>query len=460
MTDKKSSKKKIIWISVIGVLLVLVILGLIFWRSLFFAVAPEEYTAKLVADTVSELLDEAETAEKNVLGFNLTMQKDFTADISVETKDETALNLTVSKDTKNKQLLADGNLEWDGNVYQSQMFVDDKYLGATTPWSDGTYLVAPSKNIGQEVLGSYGAVGLAAKLFLSKAQKEKLQDLDLSYTKIQGKPSGDEKANEKLKDTLTEEILELLEKCEIDGRNGVDYKIDGEVVGAEQITVKINPEDLFESVFALSDALNEDEKMRACLDNTTAGMLKSIVEMAEHAKTMGDIKSITIELIEYDDKVVQCTWKAKKSDGTQSKIAIGFTQSEHLLNGVKVSLDNRELVFKSNWVNNTRKISIDLEINDEAGREKTKILFDFDSEKWSIETADGKAEGKCQKNGQKGILFEMLAENNDKDIGFVLELKPKAELTSDRNEADYDNILEWSKSDIQSFLFNVGRSAI
>ncbi len=470
----KSKKKRIVWLSIIGVLLVLVILGLIFWRSLFFMIAPEEYTAKLISDTVTTLLDEAEKAEKNVLGFDMTMEKDFTVDASVETgktDEKNEFYVTVSNDTKNKQLLAEGKWVSGEDTYASKMFLDDAYAGATMPWEDGEYLVVPSKNAGQKILDSYGAVGLAAKLLLSNERKEKLKTLDLSYSHIQGAPSKDEKSNEKLKDTLTEDVLGLLEKCEIDGRDGVEYKFDGKTVDAQKIAVKIKPDDLIESCIAFSDALEEDEKMKACLDGTTLGLLETVTELAKNTKTVDEIKSITAELIEYDGKIVQITWKAKKNDGNQTKIAVSFTDSEHLLNGVKVAVENteagkydkKEIAFKSNWVQEDRKISMQVQISsigEENTRKEMRAMLDFDAEKWSLETknvfgAVKNIGGKCAKGDKNGFVLEMPAESAEDKIGFSLNLKPSVVLKSDRTEAAYENILEWDKEDIQSFLFGI-----
>ena len=463
----KSKKKRVVLLSVVGVLLVLTVLGCLFWRTILFAFAPEKYTALVVSDTIEQLAEEMEIAEKNLIGFNVTMEKDFTVSASVEENmTKTRADVVLSNDTKNKQLIGESSINAMGKEYNMFMFLDNKYAGASFPNSNGEYVVVPSKNIGAEILDSNGVFGKYANNLLSDEQKENLRQVDMSYDALQGATSDNEEAMEKLTEIITDEVLGFLDKCEISGRESTEITIGGEKVSANKITVKANTYDVLDAIVALADSVAKDKDVRACLGESTAISLTNWAEIAKRAKKEVPNETFTIEMYEYDGKLAQIVIV----DDELNKATISFTDKEHLINGINISVETAKgesltIEMKTNLATESRKIYVETAVALNASGKsvdlKMRLDFDFDSEvlksKFSFNGTEFEFKGTCKKQGDK-FSFEFPARIGFATFNFSFKLEPGVKVTNKRSESNYVHMLQWSEADARNYLFRMAQN--
>ncbi len=455
----KKSKKPLI-ISIVLAVLVVLLATICFGKTILYAVSPETYVYGIMKNTLDSMQKETSEIQKNVFGFEIGADKEFTIGLNGEYKgidDEFSGEAYLANVPKSDKLLFKANVKGEDFKGSFQGFWDDKNIGFMAPGSDEKYLTLPSKDFGKELSESNG--------FLAEVWEDENDELydtlcktDMSYSKVMSRLSGEDKVSKRVNKIAIENFKVLLEKSKIDDRETVNYSFDKHKVKAKKIEISTESDDVFDFFINTFDDLESDEVIR---DEMDTSMLKDIIDGLEDFKDEVDNTDIVIELVEYRNKIVSVSFITEGDDDSyysNQTIAISATDKDSILGGVKVEViqekdgaDGWETItetgYTSNWLKEDKVIVFEA-YNDyewkyddedkEESNQELSLTLDFDKEKWNLKVSDSndgdkdtyKYDGKCSK--KKGFTFEINEKWEEEIVDYAL---------------DYDEWLEYELSD-------------
>ena len=509
---RRFKKLKIALAVIVSLLAVSAIVVFAFGKAIFFKVSPEKYVAYLFNNTIKACEKDFNKIEKNLFGFDITMDKDFsvTMDVKIENPDEDVkAKMVATNNSKDKNLVTDIDVSTDGSDWEANAFIDNENAGLLIDGSEGKYLTVPSKNFGKEYKGSKGY----AREYLRENATEIdsiLCNLDLSYDSIKELMSPDSSLAKSCTDHLKNNIIEFLGKTEIGKRKSVKYKFDNGTVSANEITLKTDAETILKTVENfLLDLRRDEEYTKKFGVEITDQLLDNISSAIEELHREMDGIPCEIVLTEYNGKIVSIsvTLENKRdmegSDHINSHmtLSLGATDKKHILNGLKITSNTKSkrsydgekskhqnnalLEFSSNWCSDSKKIQIFLnsesdyvsEYDDDrkyknGNSASIEFILDFNSNNWDLDTkskwsysnSDGETDGDSSKDsyngtcskGKDGFTF-VVDEKGESESQSDAETRTKVEISilpkaiAEKKNASYTNILKWSEEDFTDF---------
>ncbi len=432
-------KKKRLWpkivIPVVCAVAVAAGVTVAFGRTIFFALAPEAYVGKLLGDTMTKVTEEWNMAEKNILGFDFSLEEDFGFDFSMDEKtawNDTDMEFSLANKGGSDEVLAKIDYKDDHVKFDGQAFWDNENIGAMFSGTDGEYLTVPSKNFGKELDASSKFVSDVIE-DADDTLYDTLSNMDLSYEFVIKTLCGKNDVYKAVKKHLSENLTELLKKSDMGSRETVYHEFDGGDVKAKKISITVSNTDVTDAIIK---TLNDAQKDKELTDKFGKEIFKEAADELEDISDDMDEIDIEIEVVEYKGIIVALTYSAEFDDETVTT-AISFTDKKHLLSKIVVTSINEwgyededsekhksesEFVFTSNWMTESDEINFEAEDNykrkggeyDSERESKMSFVLNFKDEKWEYEVSskwdDGdkheeKSDGKCSKKG--GFTFSM-----------------------------------------------------
>lgn len=458
---KPGKNKKPLIISIIAAVLIIILAGICFGKTVLYAVSPETYVGGIMKNTLDSMNKETVKIQENVFGFEVGPDKEFTMGLSGEYKerdDSFTGDAYLANVPKSDKLIFKANVKSEDFKGSFQGFWDDKNIGIMLPGSDNKYLTIPSKNFGKEVSESRGYM---AKVWEDEDDElyDDLTKQDLSYSKFVSRLSGKDKVSKRVNKITVENFKALLEKSDISERKTVKYSFDKAKVNAKKIEISAESDDIFEFFIDTVDDIESDEAIR---DEIGTSVLKNVVDELEDFEDEVKNTEIVIELIEYRNKIVSVSFITEGDDDSyysNQTITISATDKDSILGGIRVEVlrekdgydgweSTTETGYTSNWLKEDKNIVFDAyndyewKYDDEDDKDKTNqelsLTLDFDKEKWNLKVSDSyngdkdtyKYNGKCSK--KKGFTFEIDEKWEEETIDYSF---------------DYDEWLEYELSD-------------
>lgn len=434
-------KKKRLWLKIlIPVLCVLVVLASVtvaFGRTIFFALAPELYVGKLFGDTLTKVTEEWNMAEKNILGFDFSLEENFAVDVTMDEKtswNETDMEFSLANKPGSKEVLAKIDYKNDHVDFDGQAFWDNENIGAKFSGTDGEYLTVPSKNFGKELDASSKFVSDVIE-DADDTLYETLSNMDLSYEFIIKTLCGKTDVYEAVKKHLSKNFVELLKNSNIGSRETAYHEFDGGDEKAKKITFTVSNTD---AVNALINTLKDAEKDKKLTDKFGKDIFKEAADELDDISDDMDEIDIEFEIVEYKGVVVGVTYSLEDDDRTETYTLKSADKKNLLAKLIITSAEEgeyeydeddtekykreEEAVFTSNWITESDEITFETTSNykyegDDYNSErdsKASLVLDFKAEKWEYESStkwdDGeknedKSDGKCSKKG--GFTFSV-----------------------------------------------------
>ncbi len=345
VSKKKSHKALIMGGICVSTVVILAVLAICLWRTVFFAVSPEKYTAMLIRNTLSETVEELDEVEENIFGMDLTMDDDFTVSVDSGYKDssnEVKVSGAVVNKTESDELLLNLDIENNGKKNTVQGFIGDENVGLSLPGTGGKYLVVPSKKAGKELVDGNGYLSSQLKEGMSSEKRAALSTLDISYSNIKEIISGDSENGEIVEEILKENLIVLLENCDLEGRKSTKYSFNDDTVNAKKITGVLQSDNLFDFVIDTITDIQKNETLRKKYSKDTMDTLEEMADAVEEIKDDTYIDDIELELIEYKGKIVSFKYAYESDDNdyydeykVNYTVTVSMTDKKHILNGIK-----------------------------------------------------------------------------------------------------------------------------
>ncbi|MBE7011493.1 MAG: zinc ribbon domain-containing protein [Ruminococcaceae bacterium] len=432
---KKMGKGKIIAI-IASAVAVLTIVGFFVWRPLLYALAPEKYVGMLLKDTFDDVIEDYDDIQENIIGFVVKSDENFTIGGTLDIKHDYDEGMKIKADAKlannadAKELAGtvDFTIEAEGEKVSgnAQAYLNDSQIGAGVDIDkcpdevnekiekfNGKDFVVPSPNFGEALVKS--DIGDE----LSSDEKDMVKGLDLSYSKLFNKETG-EKAEELL-DIYKEVFIEFLGKCKMSDRKSIDFQMGEDEVSAKEITVTVTAKDFLEFYIDLLEETKNSGILEETYGDSAEDMLDPTIEEMENTldKYGDDLEDeeADISLIEYSGRIVGIVIEI---EGEELKIT--FPDKKHILNGMVVELEDEfKLEFEANWASEDSVIFANLKVVNHYGEDEKKIIkgemeFNFDSGKFSAALLDDgkeviKVKGKCSKGDKFNLTIDNIYSN-------------------------------------------------
>ena len=435
---KKGKKFLKVFIPIASAVAVLCLVALVFGKAIFFAVAPEAYVANLIKNTSDEISKEINQIEKNIFGFDISMDNEITAGAKMNYKDaydNFDFDINIANDPKSSKLLFDGNYENDYGKGSGHGFIGNETAGLMLPGSDKKYLSVPTKDFGKKFKSSNGFMTDYMSRDVDDG-REKAYDvistLDLSYENLKQAFSASKKTSKKISKHVADNLIALLKNSEIDNRQKTEYEFEGKTTGAYEITLTVEGKDLYDSYINLLKSLADDDEIKKAVDyNSIIDIIEELEEEANDSDK--DISDYEIKLIEYKGKIVSVeiiyteTYEYKDeypeyndysyTSESEYSIIISSTNKNKLLDGITVTNEEKsvtnyknpdhedysadrqtQLSFTSDWATKRRlwdkdKITftilscVDYESDDYSHTSEGTLdfLMDFEKENWELD---------------------------------------------------------------------------
>lgn len=466
---KKKKKKKKGPIVLIIILVVLALLGAgaiagtLLWRDAFFAIAPENYTLKLVENTIAQIEDESVKAEKNVFGFEVTTDKVLSLVANITDKREdgtTEINFEVANKPSDKELLASAKVKTDNGNTTVQAFLGDTEMGLRLPGSGDSFLTIPSKEFGKEVIAGDSAASklLSDELYLDKDEKRKLKNLDLSYSNLipEGSYSAISEALDKYAD---EAFINLMKNSEFGKRESIKYDFDDKTVNAKEISITIGYEDLIDAYIEVIEAVQNDKDFEEKFGKNTLKALDDLVDDLKDTKKDSDIEEILVVLVEYKAKIAEVRFEyVEENKNYTSEYSVSFRalNKDNILGGIayesnseyesnhgdeEYSSSSSDLYeITSNWLDEKNEITFDLNYKSSYKSDSYKnndsgyawLTLDFDNGEWEAGVKDSDSKKKQKVSGT-------LSKKDGFKVGY-------------NTEYNYTDVIEYYESEYDEWL--------
>ena len=490
-------------------LLILVCISALFWKPLFFAVAPDKYMSLLVKNTFNDISEEAEKISKNVLGFKLSPDKSFMAEVDFELYDaynDVAFDFQAANFPKKKNFLVKGNFESDDYSTPFEGFLNDEEVGVSLAGTDDDFLTVPSKEFGEGFEDSDYVAD-----HVNKDTKKILSDMNLSYSNIMGLADKNSKFSKRLKKHISTNIQEFFKDADIGKRESTKYSFGNKTVSANKIVAEYESDQFYDFLTNLAEDVKNDKKMHSYIGEEA---IDALLDAIDEKRDDSSNHTVQMEVIEYKGKIVSLSFTEEIDEDDywdkfsgKSTITISAGDKKNLLESVTISTvseysfgqsKNRmnkqnfggEITFVSNWVDEDEEITasinnlenVEFQYKDDdyhiksENEDDIEINFDFKKGKWSCDIAskykdsNGRNtnkksyEGDCSK--KDGFTFSVGNEWTDGkwvyygyyderykkvDAHFDLEVtfRPKADLKI--SDGEHINIFEWDEDDFEDF---------
>lgn len=499
------------------ILLILAGLSAIFWKPIFFAVAPEKYMSLLVKNTFDELSGESSKISKNVLGFKLAPDKTFTAGVNFElydANDDVEFNVQLANFPKKKKMLVKGEFDSDDYSTPFEAFLNDKEAGASFAGTDDEFLIVPSKEFGKGFEDSEYVSDL-----VDRDVEKILSGLNFSYSNIMGFADKDSKFSKRFKKHISTNLQEFFKSTTIGKRENTKYNFGSKTVNAKKITVEYETDKFYDFLTNLAKDVKNDTKMHQYIGEDALGELMDGIDELKDSSSNHQVK---VEIIEYNGKIVSISFSGEVDDSeywdefsNKYTTTISTGDKKNLLASITFSQENeyryghskkhmgkdnysRNITFVSNWVEEDEEITASItRFEEESVHNKAydynwgneneddiEIKFDFKKGKWNCDidstyehsyrgdkdrnSSKKSYEGDCSKKDGftftvgnewtdgKWVYYRYEEDEYEKvDASFDLEItfRPKADLKI--SEGEHINIFEWDDGDFEDFAEEV-----
>ncbi len=335
LTPVKKNKK----LPIIAAVLAVIILGALFWDSVFAAVAPKLYTQSVIMDTLEKIADEMMTAEKNILGFNVEEEKELTYSVEgiLNEVNDVDLNgigfkVTAKNSEKKKKLMYSAEAVYDGETLASGLFMlDDKNIYIDSPEFFKDSLSIPAKGFGK----AWNDSDLA-----DETEIEFSEDLDLNYSELFEKKDFLTKKSNK---SIEKEIKNLIEASTLEKSKGT-AEVGGKNVNTKTLIISIDPDDIEDTFCNILDIVEEDENVKEFFEmNEEAKDAKDefFDGLKDVAKELSGIfdEEIVVELQVYKGKAVLIAAELDFDGDPSVRIETAFEDKNTLINDMRMLIE-------------------------------------------------------------------------------------------------------------------------
>ena len=392
LPPKKKKKFLKVLIPILAIIILLSVTVLAFGRTIFFAVAPEAYVSTLIKATSDELAEEWNQVEENVFGFDITMNEKMTAGVSVDFREDSYNEFTLSgalaNDPKKEKILASGDFENNYGKGRGYAYIDNENMGVMLPGSDDKYLSAPSKDFGEQLSKSNEFAGeMFEDEFENNAGYDVIKGIDLSYESIKQMISSDNKTADKMKKHISKGLTGLLKKSEVGKREKTDYEFEDKNVRAYSISMTVNSGDFKDAYIETLKNIAADKSIKTTIN------FESIIDAIEDEFSDSDDSDYEIKLIEYKGKIVSVEIKYDSTyeyEGYDYEYDYDDSYTEKTENTIVIRTTNKDKLLNGITIENTELCSTDYDDEDRDNREKTDVdTMEFTSN-WASEKVHGK----------------------------------------------------------------------
>ncbi len=346
---KKSGKTR----KTILIALAICVLGVLFWDTVFAAVAPKLYAQTVLNKTIDRVNDEILKSEKNILGFNLENEKELTASMEAvlnefagKKLDGLGVRATATDSQKKKKFMYNAELVYDEKTLASAIFtLDDKNIYLDSPEFFKKSLIVPSKDFGKAWNNSEIADELDVKL------DEKL--FDLSYSNL-SKKQKDSLLSKKSEKSIEKEIAKLIKRSKVENSKG-SATVNDKTVTTKAITIIIDPDDFEDMLNNSIDIIEKDENIKKMFDssNEVEDSMEELFDgLRDGVEGLCDVidDEIILELQVYKGEAVCIACELAVDGGASIRMEMAFEDSKTFINDtrmlVEVKVNGQKIAFE------------------------------------------------------------------------------------------------------------------
>jgi len=338
---KMATKKKVIIIvsAVIGVLAILCSLLYIFRAYILMWLAPKEYAAYCLSNTIDSLDKDIDTLMEEYLGFKPDKNTDFTLENALKLNDVKTpySNFNLSYAPSNKAMMVNlEDVKFYGENVKMDILWNDNIIGLHIPEvSEDKYFAVRSKTFGDQVMDT------KLTFLKEKIQEEKvdLTGTDISFSNIMGESALTEKEKEALKEKVVDSVMEFIESGKVEEKGKSAKVLDGEEESVHTLTVSFKGEDVRKALLDIVNIVENDKSVKRQYGNKLEEYTADIREKLKKADFKDDVL-IDFELT--DDKAVTVNIRVP---GKKITMSLDVRSIEVMLNKAQLVISTPTISF-------------------------------------------------------------------------------------------------------------------
>ena len=448
----KKKKKRTVFLSVLGILVILAAVGYFARASILMTVAPKYYTAWCFSNTADQLEKEGTEMRNALLGFEIDENTAYTSSVALSSGDAMAVSAKVANDPSAKTVYGEVSTEVNGSPLKLNMVLNDEIIGVGLPAvTEDLHFAVSSKDFGDSIMNTKIS---ALKEALDKTGID-FSGMNLSYSAVN--PAMNEETSKALKKEFIKAGFDFIKKGKVTDKSTDEIEIEEKDKKVKTVTIEFTGEDVKGFLVDYCRAIAQNEDIKDVLGEGYSKTMKQTADEIEDVKLDGEFE---IDFCVYKDRVVAFEVGEKKSN---VKIGVEFGSVKKMINDITVSVTTAVEVME-------RKIETTVELNAKGNHIPEDNVFDsvitlgtmgqeveveFEADfnkkkvKFVLDAMGQKVEGKGTCSNDKGFKLSLGEENFSVDMEVTKGAKVK-ELSGERIM-----VLEYTEKELGTKLVGI-----